>query len=188
MAKKARKPLDGTYLPEFIYGGIDGSVTTFAVVTGATGALLSPAVVLILGFANLFADGFSMAVGNYLSRKSEIERSPKQKKEPDGLSSMLETPRSPLKTAAATYLSFLVIGIIPLLSYVAGLFNAKILEHQFILSIILTAVAFGLIGAVRGKLVKKSWFKAAIETILIGGVAASIAFGIGVFIKYVVLA
>lgn len=59
------------YLGEFVYGGIDGSVTTFAVVAGAAGAGLDSAVVIILGFANLIADGFSMSVGSYLSTKSE---------------------------------------------------------------------------------------------------------------------
>ena len=48
------------YIGEFVYGGIDGSVTTFAVVAGSTGASLDTSVVLILGFANLIADGFSM--------------------------------------------------------------------------------------------------------------------------------
>lgn len=58
------------YLGEFVYGGIDGSVTTFAVVAGSAGAELSSSIVLILGFANLLADGFSMSVGAYLSQKS----------------------------------------------------------------------------------------------------------------------
>jgi len=61
------------YLGEFVYGGIDGSVTTFAVVAGAAGATLDSAVVIILGFANLIADGFAMSVGAYLSTKSEKE-------------------------------------------------------------------------------------------------------------------
>ena len=61
------------YLPEFVYGAIDGSVTTFAVVAGAIGASLSAGIILILGFANLFADGFSMAISNYLSTKSQNE-------------------------------------------------------------------------------------------------------------------
>ena len=56
-----------------MYGATDGAVTTFAVVAGVVGASLSPSIVLILGFANLFADGFSMAIGNYLSTKSRIE-------------------------------------------------------------------------------------------------------------------
>lgn len=61
------------YLGEFVYGGIDGSVTTFAVVAGAAGAALDSPVVIILGFANLIADGFAMSVGAYLSTKSEQE-------------------------------------------------------------------------------------------------------------------
>jgi len=61
------------YLRDFIYGGIDGSVTTFAVVTGVVGANLSPVVILVMGFANLAADGFSMAAGNYLGTKAERE-------------------------------------------------------------------------------------------------------------------
>lgn len=61
------------YLREFVYGGIDGAVTTFAVVAGAVGANLDVSIILILGFANLLADGFSMSVGAYLSAKSEKE-------------------------------------------------------------------------------------------------------------------
>lgn len=68
------------YLGEFVYGGIDGSVTTFAVVAGAAGAGLSSQVVIILGFANLIADGFAMSVGSYLSKKSEQQNYDKHKK------------------------------------------------------------------------------------------------------------
>lgn len=67
------------YLGEFVYGGIDGSVTTFAVVAGAAGAHLDSKVVIILGFANLIADGFAMSVGSYLSTKSEKENYQKHK-------------------------------------------------------------------------------------------------------------
>jgi len=68
------------YLGEFVYGGIDGSVTTFAVVAGSAGAALNNEVVIILGFANLIADGFSMSVGSYLSTKSEKENYNKHKR------------------------------------------------------------------------------------------------------------
>jgi len=67
------------YLREFVYGGIDGAVTTFAVVAGAVGASLDPMVIIILGFANLFADGLSMSIGAYLSSKSEKENYQKHK-------------------------------------------------------------------------------------------------------------
>lgn len=59
------------YLRDFVYGGIDGSVTTFAVVAGTLGANLSSRVVLILGAANLLADGFSMAISNFLGTRAE---------------------------------------------------------------------------------------------------------------------
>jgi VIT1/CCC1 family predicted Fe2+/Mn2+ transporter len=59
------------YLRDWIYGGIDGAVTTLAVVTGVAGARLSAWIILALGFANLFADGFSMAASNYLGTKAE---------------------------------------------------------------------------------------------------------------------
>lgn len=59
------------YLRDWIYGGIDGAVTTLAVVTGVAGAQLSPWIILVMGFANLVADGFSMAASNYLGTKAE---------------------------------------------------------------------------------------------------------------------
>ena len=61
------------YLGDFVYGGLDGIITTFAVVSGVAGASLGTSIVLILGMANLLADGFSMATGAYLSTKSEQE-------------------------------------------------------------------------------------------------------------------
>lgn len=63
----------GQYIKSLIYGGLDGIITTFAVVAGVAGASLSAGVVLILGFANLIADGLSMAIGDYLSTKAELE-------------------------------------------------------------------------------------------------------------------
>ncbi len=63
----------GKYIKSFVYGGLDGTITTFAVVAGVAGASLSSSVVLILGFANLIADGVSMAFGDYLSTKADKE-------------------------------------------------------------------------------------------------------------------
>lgn len=75
----SRKFVD-EYLPEFVYGAIDGTVTTFAVVAAAAGAGLNSAVVIILGLANLFADGFSMGVSSYLAEKSELDQYKKQRR------------------------------------------------------------------------------------------------------------
>lgn len=63
----------GQYIKSAVYGGLDGIVTTFAVVAGVAGAKLGASIVLIMGFANLIADGLSMAIGDYLSTKSEQE-------------------------------------------------------------------------------------------------------------------
>ena len=62
----------GTYIGDFVYGANDGIVTTFAVVAGAAGAVLSPGIIIILGLANLVADGFSMGASNFLSLRSEL--------------------------------------------------------------------------------------------------------------------
>lgn len=70
---------DKEYIAEFVYGGIDGSITTFAIVAGATGANADVRWVLIFGFANLFADGFSMSVGNYFSTKADRDSYEKHK-------------------------------------------------------------------------------------------------------------
>ena len=61
------------YLREWVYGGIDGVVTTFAIVAGVVGASLAPLIVLILGVANLIADGFSMAAGCYSATKADAD-------------------------------------------------------------------------------------------------------------------
>ena len=71
-ARLSRQPSQ-SYLRDFVYGAIDGTVTTFAVVAGVVGADLSPSVIIVLGAANLVADGFSMAVSNYLGTKSQQE-------------------------------------------------------------------------------------------------------------------
>ncbi|MBI2359211.1 MAG: VIT1/CCC1 transporter family protein [Deltaproteobacteria bacterium] len=65
--------LRGQFLADGVLGATDGIVTTFAVVAGAAGAYLSPGIVIIMGFANLLADGFSMSVGNYLGARSQQE-------------------------------------------------------------------------------------------------------------------
>lgn len=72
--RRIAAPARGSYTGDWIYGGFDGTVTTFAVVAGVAGAALSSNVTLILGVANLVADGFSMAMGAYLSSKADLQR------------------------------------------------------------------------------------------------------------------
>ena len=102
----------GKYLAEVVYGANDGIVTTFAVVAGVAGAALNPSIVLVLGAANLFADGFSMGMSNYLSRRSEMDYQRSARKggsgpvgHPDG--------KSPRRTAFVTFAGFVVAGWAP---------------------------------------------------------------------------
>ena len=169
---KYAKSVERKYLPEFVYGGIDGSVTTFAIVSGVIGATLNSSVVLILGFANLFADGFSMAISNYLSTKSRKEMDKKNK-------------QNSTKTALATFFSFLLIGFIPLLSFVIAAItkNQMFIENQFLYSGILTGVALIVVGWFKGEITGKGKFKLSLETFLIGGIAALLAFAVGKIIS-----
>jgi VIT1/CCC1 family predicted Fe2+/Mn2+ transporter len=73
IAKRLKQGPRISYLRDWVYGGIDGTVTTFAVVAGVVGADLSTAALLILGAANLFADGFSMAAANFSGTRAEID-------------------------------------------------------------------------------------------------------------------
>jgi len=231
MANKNSEVTISSYLSDFVYGGIDGSVTTFAIVAGVTGASLSPTIVLILGFANLFADGFSMAVGNYLSTKSKKEYADKIRKSEEhsvinipkeeteeireifsekGFSGqqlddaveiitsnkevwvdtmmkdefgIFEDPTSPLKSAFVTFVSFNLIGFIPLLAYILSYFSNSFRGNTFTLSIILTSIAFFIVGSVKGRIIGKRWVFSGFETLLIGGAAAVIAYVVGYLLR-----
>lgn len=73
IADRIAHPPGRGYLRDVVYGAIDGSVTTFAIVAGVAGAGLSPFIIVALGLANVLADGFSMAAGNYSGTKAELD-------------------------------------------------------------------------------------------------------------------
>ena len=221
----------GSYLSDFVFGGIDGAVTTFAVVAGVTGASLSPAIVLILGFANLFADGFSMAVGNYLSTKSRKEFAEKiRKSEEHSVHTTPEEEReeireilsakgftgrhleeavdiitgdkevwvdmmmkdefgifedhtSPFRSGIVTFVSFNIIGFIPLMAYVLAYFIPVISGRTFELSVALTSAALFIVGSVKARVVDEKWYTAGAETFLVGGLAALIAYIVGYLLR-----
>lgn len=73
IARRIGAPQGRGVLRDVVYGAIDGSVTTFAIVAGVAGAGLSPFIIVALGLANVIADGFSMAAGNYSATKAELD-------------------------------------------------------------------------------------------------------------------
>ena len=167
-----------TYLKEFVYGGIDGSVTTFAVVAGATGAKMDAGVIIVLGFANLIADGFSMSVGNYLSEKSD--------RAANGKTVGAEATLSPYRTAGATFISFVIMGLIPLLVYVYSYLNGSKGDNLFTYSCFLTGIGFLCIGLLRSRVTQTNWVRSVIETLLLGGIAAVLAYYLGFVLERMV--
>lgn len=214
------------YLREFVYGGIDGAVTTFAVVAGGFGANLEPGILIILGFANLLADGFSMSVGAYLSAKSEkdnfdkhekieyweIENLPEIEREEiadiyrekgfkgelldkivDHICSdkelwvaemmkdelgMMRDSKSPFKIGLATLVSFILVGLIPLLVYLWNFFFPSEINTFFWTSV-LTGLAFLIVGWLKGIVNQTSTLRSILETVSLGLLAAVVAFYVG---------
>ncbi|WP_340100869.1 VIT1/CCC1 transporter family protein [Salinibaculum salinum] len=162
----------GGYIAEVIYGANDGIVTTFAVVAGVAGASLDPAIILILGVANLLADGFSMGMSNYLSQRSELDYQAAQ-----GDTVHVGTRKSPASTALATFLAFVIAGWTPLLPY------ALAVDSTLQFSVVVTAIAFFLVGASRSLVTDKPWYAAGGEMFVIGMVAAAVAFGAGAALR-----
>ncbi|WP_144905006.1 VIT1/CCC1 transporter family protein [Halobellus captivus] len=163
----------GRYLAEIIYGANDGIVTTFAVVSGVAGAALSPSIVLILGAANLFADGFSMGMSNYLSRRSELDYQHTRARVGDAAPATLADGKSPRWTALVTFLAFVVAGWAPLLPYILGLGPA------FPLSVAVTGVTFFVVGASRSLVTARRWYLNGAEMFVVGMAAAVVAYTVG---------
>jgi VIT1/CCC1 family predicted Fe2+/Mn2+ transporter len=151
------------YLPDLIYGANDGVVTTLAVISGVVGASLSSTVILILGFANLLADGFSMGASNVLARRSQADGSP--------VPALWITARHGL----ATFAGFVVAGFLPLTAYLIPAGDGD----RFPLSIGLALVTLFGVGASRALFTRRGAFVAGLEMLLIGSVAAAIAYLIG---------
>lgn len=219
-----------SHLRDVIYGAIDGGVTTFAVVAGVAGASLSDAVVVILGVANLVADGFSMAVSNFLGTRAEQQQREQARRQeerhielvPDGereevrqlfaakgfrgedldrvvevitadrgvwLETMLTeelgyppTAAEPWKAAAATFSAFVAVGFLPLAVYIIDLALPGEIEAKFVWSAVLTGLAFFVVGSLKARFVEQSWWRSGLETLVVGGIAAALAYLVGVLL------
>ncbi len=216
-----------SYLKDMVYGGIDGTITTFAVVSGVVGAELAVGIVVILGLANLFADGFSMAVSNFLGTKAEQQFLHMMRKEeeneiqliPEGereeirqiyaakgfegelLEQVVDVITSneqiwvdtmlleehglllvgpePKRAAWWTFVAFMVAGIVPVAPFIVNLLVDGGISAPFLWSSIATAATFFAIGVFKARVVGGSTVKAGIETVVVGGMAAVLAYGVG---------
>lgn len=222
IASRLTSPLDRSYVGDGVLGAIDGAVTTFAIVAGSLGAGISSGIALALGFANVVADGFSMAAGNYLKAKADreiLERARRQEEQhvdalPEGereevrqlfsrkgfegaaleeavdtitsdrkrwvetmlteeLGLPLESP-VPFRAAGTTFLAFLAAGSIPLLPL--GFLEGR---TAFTVSAWFAGVVFLGIGLVKARIARASAARSAVETLLVGGGAALLAYLVG---------
>ena len=161
------------YIADLVYGTNDGILTSFAIVAGVSGGALSSTAVLIVGVANLFADGLSMGVGNFLSiraRESARERQNLPEEEAD-----------PALHGLATFLAFAVAGTIPLLPNVV-----PNLESRFWLSALLALVAQFAVGALRSLVTASRWWVSGLEMLGLGVLVAVVAYATGAGIAAIV--
>ena len=155
------------YIRDLVYGASDGIISTFAVVGGVAGGALSPTAVLVIGAANLAADGVSMGVGNF-----QAIRAHERAREVDQLP---EEEAYPWKHGVATLAAFIVAGAVPLLPYAVPAAG----EARLTLSSLLTLAAMFVVGALRAGVTRESWIKSALETVGLGTLVAVTAYGAG---------
>lgn len=149
-------------LAPFIYGSVDGLITTNSIISSVHGANLNPLNTIIFGFANLFADGFSMGISSYLSSDS-------------------------IYNGIITFLAFIIIGSIPIIPFII---NSKIINSKnksndkaYNYSHIITSLVLFFIGAIKGYYKKESIIKHALIVTLIGGITTIIAYYVSKEIK-----
>jgi VIT1/CCC1 family predicted Fe2+/Mn2+ transporter len=229
-ARLGRKP-SPSYLHDFVYGAVDGAVTTFAVVAGVQGAQLDETVVIILGVANLIADGFSMAASNFLGSRAERQRRERARREeerhirevPEGerqeireifaakgfegedldrvvdvitadpelwAETMMSeelgfstTDPNELVAALATLVAFISVGFLPLVVFVYEVAGLGEVEDAFTWSAIMTGIAFFVVGGLKSRFVDQSWWRSGLETLIVGGLAAGLAYAAGVLLQ-----
>jgi VIT1/CCC1 family predicted Fe2+/Mn2+ transporter len=216
-----------SYLRDVVYGAVDGVVTTFAVVAGVAGAGLDAEIVVILGVANLVADGFSMAASNFLGVRSEQQRHQRLRRQEEHEVAVMPagereevrqllagwdlhgglldrvvdaicadrdrwvelmmrfehgvspSPARPGRAAVATFAAFIVAGAVPLAPFGVDLLPGAAVASAFAWSTVMTAAAFFVVGAAKGVVVARSWWRSGFETLVVGGAAAALAYAVG---------
>jgi len=161
------------YIRDMVYGANDGVITTFAVVAGVTGGGLSARAMLIVGAANLFADGLSMGVGNYLSiRSDESARAAED---------LPEQEACPARHGLATLIAFVLAGAVPLAPFAVGMGL-----HDLGWSVTLTLGMLFAIGALRATVTVDRWWSAGLEMFGLGVVVAAVAYASGLIAAWLV--
>ena len=156
------------YLKDMVYGANDGLITTFAVVAGVEGGALTRRAVLVVGLANLLADGLSMGVGNYLSIRSQesVRRT----------LALPEEEARPARHGAATFLAFVATGAIPLVPYVLSIWPVS---TRLASAVVSTFAALFAVGALRSAVTEESPLTGGLEMLGLGAAVAAVAYYAG---------
>ena len=158
------------YIRDLVYGANDGIITTFAVVAGVAGGSLSTIAVLIVGTANLAADGIAMGVGNLLAIRSHESAL--------AAAGLPEEEAYPWKHGLATLIAFVFAGAVPLVPYTLALSD----DVRLPASAVLTMVSLFSVGAARATVTLDRWWRAGLEMLVLGGIIAVAAYGAGAIV------
>jgi vacuolar iron transporter family protein len=158
------------YIRDLVYGANDGIITTFAVVAGVAGGSLSTIAVLIVGTANLAADGIAMGVGNLLAIRSHESAL--------AAAGLPEEEAYPWKHGLATLIAFVLAGAVPLVPYTLALSD----DVRLPASAVLTMVSLFSVGAARATVTLDRWWRAGLEMLVLGGIIAVAAYGAGAIV------
>ena len=194
-----------SYLSDWVYGGIDGAITTFAIVAGVVGAEMSTRVILILGAANIIADGFSMAASNYSGTKAELDdyrRHRAYEEEqveniPEGermeireifrakgfTGEDLETVVDVITADKTRWVDTMMVEEYGMPTTYRDPIKSGLCTFAAFILCGLTALVFFGIGSIKSQWSTQSWWRSGTETLGIGLAAAAIAWGIGHVLK-----
>jgi VIT1/CCC1 family predicted Fe2+/Mn2+ transporter len=161
------------YIRDLVYGANDGIITTFAVVAGVAGGSLSQVAVLVVGAANLAADGVAMGVGNLLAIRAQ-----ESALAAEGLP---EQEAYPWKHGLATLVAFVGAGTLPLVPYMLPLGPGT---HLWSSAILTMAALFG-VGVARAAITRDYWLRTGLEMLGLGGLVALAAYSAGALVASV---
>lgn len=159
---RLRRILQG-YLPDVVYGANDGIVTTLVVISSVSGAAMSNTVILVLGIANLVADGFSMGTSNVLASRSTLTAATRP--------SLARASRN----GGATFAAFVLAGLLPLSAYLFPFPD----ESRLLAACAFAAIGLFGFGACRTLFSDRAWFIAGLEMFALGAIASVVAYAIG---------
>ena len=162
------------YIRDLVYGANDGIITTFAIVAGVAGGSLSTAAVLVVGAANLAADGVAMGVGNLLAIRAHESAL--------AVDGRPEEETYPWKHGMATLIAFVGAGVVPLLPYMMP----AAAGGRLLWSSVFTMTALFGVGVARAAVTQDRWWRTGLEMLMLGGVVAAAAYGAGALVAALV--